>query len=672
MGQTNHRERFIRTTCPRNCYASCSMIAHVKNDRLIKVTGDPKHGFSRGKLCAKGYQYPEFVYRDNRLKYPLRRSGERGEGKWERISWEEAFSTVADKLIESFDRRGTFRSVGYNTFSGNLGFLQHAMQGFFSYLGDHTYSVGNPCLGTGKLALERQRGGIPYHEPETMADADSIVIWGANPAVTNIHQMKFIHAARDRGAVLIVIDPVFTPTAKVADIYIQVKPGSDAALGALLIKHLNEQNALTQPETIEGFDVFQRDLNQADVNQLLSETGIGEEALLALVKAYQNPGTVATWIGFGMQRYAFGDKSVRMVDALAILTENPPRQKRPVFYIHPGFFTFHDRVDHELTPGKSPGSRGLSYNRFAETCLQFQEEPLDLLWIFNRNPLSQDESVEAWKELLDSVPFLVVSELTMTKTATYADLILPVTSHFEQYDLHVSYWNNWLSLNEPAITPYHESRSDLSIARGVSEAMNERRPGISAFPKDLTELSWIKQVAAVLSDLQPELKDAMALRFSPLPLKAEAVEEKRSFLHHYETDCSFLIDSFQHRTGNEPYDFQVITAQSLLHIHSQFETGMIMPDHLHRTEVAMSDRVAEKEGLQDGDPVLIFNDAGEVRRNVKRDKTIADGILIMRQGGEDPVNQLMKERQSPEMKKMNSTSFYDNRASMIKAGRSLL
>ena len=662
------RIRYTRTTCPRNCYSSCSMIAHVKDGQLVKVSGDPKHGFSRGKLCAKGYQYPEFVYSDKRLKYPLKRVGERGSGKWERISWDEAFTTLAERLIESYDRRGTFRSVGYNTFSGNLGFLQHAMQSFFSHLGEHTYSVGNPCLGTGKLALERQRGGIPYYEPESMADADYIVIWGANPAVTNIHQMKFIHAARDRGAILIVIDPVYTPTAKVADVYIQLKPGADAALAALLLKQVIAEEKEAPVDLIKGERELRRDLASVDTGQLLSESGIQEDALEELRQAYTHHGTVVSWIGFGMQRYAFGDTSVRMVDALAMLTEKETMQKRPLYYINPAFFTVHEQVDEDLTPGKSAGSRGLSYNRFAETCLGFEEESLDLLWIFNRNPLSQDESVEAWKELLQTVPFLAVSDLNMTKTARFADLVLPVTSHFEQYDLHVSYWNSWFSLNEPAIKPYHESRSDLTIAVNLAQKMNDIRPGITAFPTDLTETGWLNDVADVLKTFQPALTNLTSLRFSPLKLERVPVKETRSLLHHHLGDKSFMAGFFEQRQGTKPYDFQVITSQSLLHIHSQFETGIVMPDHLHRHQVAMSDRAAKQYELEEGEPVIVYNDAGEVRRIVKVDPSIADNVLIMRQGGEDPVNQLMKERYDPAKDKMNSTSFFDNRASITKRG----
>ncbi|WP_269815731.1 molybdopterin-dependent oxidoreductase [Salisediminibacterium selenitireducens] len=660
--------RYTRNTCPRNCYSSCSMISHVSDGVLEKVNGDPKHGFSRGKLCAKGYGYPEFVYSDKRLKYPVKRKGERGAGKWERISWQEAFEMLATELINSFDQRNSFRSVAYNSFSGNIGFLHHAMTGFFSYLGDHTYAQGNPCLGTGKKALEDQRYSIPFYEAEEMAKGDYIIIWGSNPAVTNIHQMKYIHAARDRGAELIVIDPVYTQTAKAADIYIQIRAGSDASLAALILNELVQSDHVVRRSEHHGFQLLINDLKSVSTDKLKEETGISEEALTLLADCYAFRGTVISWIGFGMQRYSNGADSVRMIDALSILTEQDS-SKRPVYYLNPMFFDLHDQVNQKLLPPKSNGSRSVSYNHFAKTCLDFSSDPVDFLWILNRNPLSQDESLNEWKQLIKNVPFLVVSDLRMTKTAAYADLVLPVTSHFEQYDLHVSYWNSWLSLNEPAIKPLFESKSDVMIASGVSKAMNRIRPGISSYPEEQSELDWIRKIIRLFAREQSDLLTIDSLRFGPMKLQAYPHTAFISFVHPDYEDKSFLFDSFLTDKPKPMYEFRLLSAQSLMHIHSQFETKIQVPGELTTDQVGISEGTAKTYHLRDGDRVIIFNDTGEVKREVRIIKAVPNDVLLMRQGGADPVNRLIKNKNEKNSDDHQSTSFFDNRASLILVGR---
>ena len=660
--------RFTRNTCPRNCYSSCSMISHVTDGVLEKVSGDPKHGYSRGKLCAKGYGYPEFVYSDKRLKYPLKRIGERGAGKWERISWEEAFELLAKEIINSFDHRDSFRSVAYNSFSGNIGFLHHAMTGFFNYLGDHTYAQGNPCLGTGKKALEDQRYSIPYYEPEEMAKGDYIIIWGSNPAVTNIHQMKYIHAARDRGAELIVIDPVYTQTAKAADVYIQIRTGSDASLAALILSELDQRNHLANRSEKNGSQLLMNDLKSVSTDLLKDKTGISDEALTLLTDCYAYQGTVISWIGFGMQRYSNGAASVRTIDALSILTERDS-SKRPVYYLNPKFFTLHEQVSQELLPPKSKGSRGVSYNHFAQTCLDFSSDPVDFLWILNRNPLSQDESLLEWTQLIEKVPFLVVSDLRMTKTAAHADLVLPVTSHFEQYDLHVSYWNSWLSLNEPAIQPLFESKSDAMIASGVSKAMNRIRPGISSYPESQTELDWIQKIIRLVAREQSDVIMIDSLRFGPIKLQAHSHTSPISFVHPDDKDKSFLFDALLTDKPKPKYEFRILSAQSLLHIHSQFETVIQVPGELTTNQVGVSEGTAKTYHLHDGDRVIIFNDTGEVKREVRIMNEVPNEVLVIRQGGTDSVNRLIRNKNEKNSDDHQSTSFFDNRASLILVGR---
>jgi anaerobic selenocysteine-containing dehydrogenase len=135
----------FRNVCPRNCYDTCGMLTYVRDGRLLKVEGDPLHGYTQGRLCSKGYAYSEYVYSPDRLRYPLRQNP-RGSGRWERISWDQALDSISGKMLELNARYGSNLALAYNKVSGNIGLLHYAVEGMFKSFGAHTKPVGDPCL----------------------------------------------------------------------------------------------------------------------------------------------------------------------------------------------------------------------------------------------------------------------------------------------------------------------------------------------------------------------------------------------------------------------------------------------------------------------------------------------------------------------------------------------
>ncbi|MEW8988033.1 MAG: molybdopterin-dependent oxidoreductase, partial [Bacillus sp. (in: firmicutes)] len=324
-------------TCPRNCYGTCAILSHVKDGKLIKVTGDAKHGYTKGKLCAKGYASTQFVYDSNRLKYPMIQKN-RGSGIWTRISWDEAYTIIAKKMIELYDRYGSNLASGYNKFSGNIGLLHYATEGMFNSIGPHTKSVGNVCSLSGKLSINQSFGHNFSSVPEDMAHSKLIVIWGANPAVTNVHQMKFIYEARKKGAKFIVIDPLLTETAKKADIYIQIKPGSDAWLAhgvaKLLVESGNYKKDSLQTEAL-GWDEYQSFLvEQVSLSEVSEITGVPYEAITELAKLYKEIKPACTWNGLGIQRTIQGKESISAINSLVAISENLSIQYGGIYYMH--------------------------------------------------------------------------------------------------------------------------------------------------------------------------------------------------------------------------------------------------------------------------------------------------------------------------------------------------
>lgn len=640
--------KIYRNTCPRNCFGTCSILSSVENGKLVKVTGDPQHSFTDGRLCAKGYAYTQYVYNPYRLKYPLIQRP-RHSGNWERISWDEALDIIATKMIELNNRYGSNLASSYNKFSGNLGILHYAVEGFFNSIGPHTKPIGNPCLTTGMNAVHYTLGEVKSPDPENMQYAKSIVIWGANPAVTNIQQMKFIFKAKDNGAKIVVIDPIYTETAAMADIYIQIKPGTDGllalAIGKLLVDHNDYDFDFIQNHSI-GWKPFKSYLSeQISIEKTIELTGVSLEAIHELTDLYAQIKPCATWTGFGIQRHPNGGQSIRAINTLVAISGNHSIPYGGLYYFHNSINDLPLNLLNHVGPAHPmiKQSRELDINYFASKALKLTDPPVKLLWIASRNPFSQDQNLQGWKELFKQLELIVTVDLFMTKTAERSDIVLPATTHFEAYDLNVSYWHYWLSLNERAIEPYFEAKSDLEISRLLAKKLNELAPGFSNFPYELDELDWIeKEITEEVKQLY-SLSSWKDLLNSPAKANEEkpTVELFQFFSDEAKISSSPAIPKFPGIQKDEAYPYYLFTPQSLLKIHSQYDKVQWLNTDCQTTTVEMNEEIAEKHHLVDGAKVHVFNEYGLIEAIAKINSTLPTNILLMNQAGDQPVNKLI-------------------------------
>ncbi|MEL1133721.1 molybdopterin-dependent oxidoreductase [Desulfitobacterium sp. THU1] len=642
----------FHNVCPRNCYETCGILSTVENGRLTKVEGDPKHGYTHGRLCAKGYAYTEYVYSSQRLKYPLRQFP-RGSGNWQRISWSEALEMIASKMIDLHDRYGSNLACGYDKYTGNIGILHQATEGMFRGLGSHTKTHGDFCLAAGEDALHYNRGKTELRDPEEMAKAKAIVLWGVNPARTAIHQWNFINRARDKGAKLLVIDPLFTPTAAQGDIYLQIRPGTDGLLAMAVLKYLNKQGLLDQDyiQKHHGWEAFQSYLNEeVSLEEASLVTGVPLEGIRALAEHYLEP-PCATWVGYGLQRYSNGGQTVRGIDALVALTKNQHQVGGGLYYSN-FLKLFPEMIKNFIRPQEEKDivERSLDINHFAQEALALKDPPLKLLWIASHNPLSQAQNLQHWQKLFRQLELIVVVDLFMNETTAQADLVLPAATPFEEYDLHSSYWHQWIAINQKAISPFYEARSDLEIARSLTQVLNAHRPNFSSFPYLHTALDWIKE------ELTPEVLRRLGidswedLLQRPRKLK---LDEAADNIQTYSTETGkFQLMSgnakknqlpalvrFQEQRIASSYPLRLLTPQSLLRIHSQYRGLTWLDLEQKTTRVEINPQDAEQRELREKDHVIVFNDRGSCLRRVKINSYLPRGLVVMAQG--DLTNQLL-------------------------------
>lgn len=637
--------KITRNVCPRNCFGTCSILSYVEDDQLLKITGDPKHGFTGGHLCAKGYAYTQYVDNPLRLKYPMIQAS-RGSGNWKRISWDEAYTIIAEKMVELYRRYGSNLASGFNKFSGNLGLLHYAVEGMFNSIGPHTKTYGDLCLATGEAAIRDAFGDFISPIPENMANAKMIVIWGANPAVTNIHQMKFIYNARKNGGKLVVIDPIYTETAAKADLFVQINPGTDALLALGIAEIILEKGMadLSFVENQAGFREYKELLSNTQISEICKHTGVRLEVMEELADLYGNLKPVATWSGFGLQRNEFGGQSIKAISSLAAISGN--LKYGGVYYAHGDISDFPMNLLN-FPEKKHPtikDSRRVNISNFAVESNRLKDPPLKLLWIASRNPLAQDHNMKAWKELISSLELIITVDLFMTETAKLSDIVLPAASHFEEEDLNVSYWHHWLAMNEKTLPPFYEAKSDLKIAGELTQRLNEISPQFSTFPSKLEPLDWIeKELNEKVRDLYG-IKSYKDLLEGPKPRRDERKQEGFfSFINS--NDVKRIYDDSEWRKQKKhSYPFRLLSPQSLLQIHSQFSNLPWLQstvDEGEETIVEINENIAASSGISNNMKVKIYNENGSVIAKTKTNPQLPSDCLLVKQTGVNSINQLI-------------------------------
>lgn len=614
--------------CPRNCYSSCSILGYSKNGKLQKVTGDSKHGYTNGLLCAKGYNYLNSVYHSERLKYPMRQYP-RGSGQWKRISWNEAIEVISSKIIELYKRYDSHLSLALNKYSGNMGVLHQAMEGFFNGLGKTTRAVGNPCWAPGMDALHYDYGDHQTSDIKDILHAETIILWGINPVWTSIHAMKYIFQAQRRGAKIITIDPIYTETAKKSDAFIQINPKSDGALAVAIAKYLIE-NKLYDDDFITnhtvGWDELNDYLRPLSMEEALKQCGQSMEAVQFLAERLGKHKPVYIWIGFGMQRHQNGGQNIRAINALAAITGNIGLKGSGVQFGQRATWKFtYNILNYTPTDNrKQQGVRTLDINDFANDLLKQDDPPVKFLWIASRNLLTQSANIELLKKALNSIELIVTVEHFLTETAKHSDIVLPATSHFEEWDIVASYWHHWISINEPAIKPYFESKSELEIARILSRKLNDYEAGFSAFPTNMSDEEFIER------EFSEEFYEALHIKNWRDLLKAPrrmsvtktAWESKKfrtpsgKFELYSEQAKDNQLQPFgmalleKEKSTNYPY--YLLLNHEPFRINSQFQNIGSFNQISKEPILYLHPIVAKEKGIEEHSMVKIFNENGEI------------------------------------------------------------
>jgi anaerobic selenocysteine-containing dehydrogenase len=471
------------STCPLDCPDACSVLVNVQDGRAVKLRGNPQHPVTRGFLCAKVTKYLDRQYHADRLMYPLRRVGAKGEGRFERLSWDAALDEVATRLAAAAEEFGPESILPYS-YAGTMGLLQGSGwdRRFFHRLGasrlDRTI-----CATAGMVATLETLGARYSADPEEFKSAKLIIAWGSNVLGTNVHLWPFIVEARRNGARFIVIDPVRNRTGAAADKHYFIHPGTDAAL-ALGMLHVIFAEGLEDADFLaqhgRGAEELRGRAAAYPPERAAALTGIAAEEIAALAREYATTKGALLRPGYGLQRSERGGMAMRLIHMLPVVTGAFRHYGGGIQLSTSQAFQLNRAAVEmpELQQVSALGRESRLVNMsqlagvLAGDALEANTPPVKALVVYNSNPAAIAPAQNRVRQGLRREDlFTVVLDQMQTDTADFADIVLPVTTFLEHTDLYIAYGHHHLQLARPVVSAPGECKSNGEIFRLLAQRL---------------------------------------------------------------------------------------------------------------------------------------------------------------------------------------------------------
>ncbi|MFC0254081.1 molybdopterin-containing oxidoreductase family protein [Massilia consociata] len=643
----------VRATCPHDCPDTCALLVTVDNGVATEVKGDPEHPTTAGVLCTKVSRYVERTYHPDRLLHPMRRVGRKGEGKFERITWDEALDEIAARLKEIAARDP--QAVLPYSYAGTMGLVQGDSMSlrFFNKLGasllDRTI-----CATAGATGYKYTIGGSIGTDIEHFQDAKLILIWGGNPIASNLHFWMRVQEAKRRGARLVAIDPYRSLTAEKCHQHIALLPGTDAAL-ALGMMHVLIQEDLVDHDYVAKYTLGYEELKARALEwtpQRTAETcGITADEVVELARLYGQTGrrgeAAAIRMNYGLQRVRGGGMAVRNIACLPALVGAWRHHAGGVQLSTSGSFPANraalQRPD--LLDGRA--ARTINMTTIGDDLLKDTSPAfgpkIEAVIVYNANPLAiAPESSKVQQGFAREDLFTVVLEHFQTDSADYADILLPATTQLEHVDAHLAYGHLYMMANNAAIAPVGEAKPNTEIFRLLAARMGFDDPCFSETDDDLAAQAFDKRhERAVHFDWESLKRKGWQKLAMPAAPFAEGGFPTPS------GKCEFYSSSMA-RDGLDPVPAYIPpyeSAASNPELARKYPLAMISPparNFLNSTFVnVQSLRATEGEphldihpndaarrGINHGDMARIFNDRGSFVARARVTDKAREGLVV--------------------------------------------
>ncbi|MGD9951966.1 MAG: molybdopterin-dependent oxidoreductase [Burkholderiales bacterium] len=629
----------VRAACPHDCPDTCGMLVTVEDGVATRIQGDPSMPFTQGTLCTKVAYYLERTYAPDRLRYPLRRVGPKGSGRFERISWDAALDEIARRLkaLAAEDPQ-TILPLSY---AGTMGMAQWSSMDrrFFHRLGASILER-TLCSSAGKAGIKATLGGSVGMDPERFDEAKLILLWGANPVVSNLHLWTRVQEAKRRGAKVVAIDPYRSLTAEKCTQHVAPLPGTDGALALALMHVLIAEDLLDRDYIARhtlGFEQLAERVRQTTPQWAAGVCGLGVEEIVQLARDYGTTKPAAIRLNYGMQRHAGGGIAARTIACLPALTGAWREPAGGIVLTTAGFFGFdHAALERpDLLGGRKP--RVINHAQIGDA-LTAARPPVKAVIVYNNNPVTvcpESEKVLAGFRREDL--FCVVMDSFMTDTADYADLVLPATTQLEHFDVHQAYGHLYALANNPAIAPVGESLPNSEVFRRLAARMRFDEPCFRDSDEDLCRTA--------LAGAQPRMRgiewDALKARgWQRLNVPERYAPFAQGGFPTPSGKCEFYSEALE-KQGIDPLPFynppaegaapgmlQFLSPPARNFLNSSFAHLKRFRDLEGEPRLEMHSADAAARGIRDGDIVRVFNARGSLRLRARVNDRPRRGVVV--------------------------------------------
>ncbi|MBI3843719.1 MAG: molybdopterin-dependent oxidoreductase [Planctomycetes bacterium] len=464
----------LPSVCPLDCPDRCSLDVTVEGDRVVKIDGSTRSPLTDGYICAKVRRFDRRLDSSERILHPMRRTGRKGSGAFERISWDEALQLVASTFRAIVSRSGPEAILPY-TYGGSNGFLtSHAMDvRFWNRLGA-SQLARTLCAANTAAAWRAVFDDLPSAEPAALEHSDAIVLWGVNPSASGIHLVPIVRRAKAKGAFLAVVDPRRTPLAREADLHLPIMPGTDVAVALAMIGVAADERLVDEAfiaRFTRGWPELRAAAAEFSPERAAALAHVDPDAIRRFVRAFGRARAPFFRVGWGLERNRNGVDAVRAVVSLRAVLGRFDREGSGVaLSTSAGYHT--DFRAAERSDLRTRASRTINMSEIARALDETRDPEIAAMFVYNCNPLATaPNQVRLSRALERESLFTVVHEQVFTDTCRYADLVLPATTFLEHRELSRNYSGYSFQWSEPVVAPRGEARSNHDLFASLARAM---------------------------------------------------------------------------------------------------------------------------------------------------------------------------------------------------------
>ena len=625
--------------CTLDCADCCKFNVYVKNDDIIKIEGDKEHPYTKGFICKKGLAHLKRLNHSKRIYKPLIKIND----KWKEIEFDEAINIMVKKLSYYKSKFGS-KSILYYEQYGNGTVLKSIGEKFFNFYGGVSLSKGGPYWSAGIAAQKLDFGDSRSHSLEDMLNSKNIFVWGKNPANTTIHTMQMIKMAKEKGSKIIVIDPIETATAKLADKYIKIKANGDKAL-ALAMAQIIIKNKLYDEKYIKlyvnGFEEYKSYILSLNIKDLSKECGVEISTIEELVKLYcQKYSTIL--LGFGMQKYKNGGMTIRLIDALGAITGQIGFSGGGVNYankVYPKILNTDPYDSEKFSSNRYYHTNEIS--EFIEKCnlgntyykndifINHEDNkgdyelniPIKMAIITKSNLLNQLANINNLKRALSNVEFKVCFDMFITDTVKECDLFIPVTSQLESEDLlFSSMMNPYLVYNEKILEPQEKLMDEYYFFMEVAKRLK-----MSNYPI-VTKKEYLEKVIYPLKNINSDIS-LEYLKNNYFTLHKDVAWSDKNFVNEsgkFEIINCEEIKKFEANKYKDISKLRLLTnhgRDSLSSQHFMDDDGIAI--------AYINEKEAKRSNINNNEIIYLKSENGQIKVKINIDKSIGDNIIMM-------------------------------------------